>query len=154
MFQRNNLLVQSIDWRGHWEGELLITMVTADQTITSSISQKITYLEIDEESGFMNLEMNAPTMITAVIALVMMMAIALIIRKKSFLLEEEDIEIQGPPITHGPPVSQPLTTIQQPDIEQQSTSPALPETGLPAGWSEEQWQHYGQEYLDRMAKQP
>jgi hypothetical protein len=26
----------------------------------------------------------------------------------------------------------------------------LPVTGLPAGWSMEQWQYYGQQYLDTM----
>jgi len=30
----------------------------------------------------------------------------------------------------------------------------LPETGLPDGWSMEQWNHYGQQYLDRLGKQP
>jgi len=24
----------------------------------------------------------------------------------------------------------------------------IPEDGLPEGWDEEQWQHYGQQYLD------
>ena len=139
---------------GALEGELDITMATADLTITSSKSQKITYIENKDESGFMSLEMNAPTMITGAIALVMMMVIALIIRRKSLPFEEEENEIEGPPITNGPPVSQPHTTIQQPVVEQQSSSPVLPTTGLPAGWTEEQWHHYGQEYLNRMAKQP
>jgi hypothetical protein len=26
--------------------------------------------------------------------------------------------------------------------------PPIPEDGLPEGWSEEQWQHFGQQYLD------
>ena len=31
--------------------------------------------------------------------------------------------------------------------------PPLPPTGLPAGWSMEQWVHYGQQYLDQMNQQ-
>ena len=31
--------------------------------------------------------------------------------------------------------------------------PPLPSTGLPAGWSMEQWVHYGQQYLDQMNQQ-
>jgi len=82
----------------------------------------------------------------------------------------------GPPISQisGPPVSQNTATIvatvsdtDQPDnaptgppqmevaIDEQVmqspaqiTGPPLPETGLPAGWSMEQWNHYGQQYLD------
>ena len=63
-------------------------------------------------------------------------------------------EIQGPPITNGPPVSQTDTPVQQPEVESDTSSPAIPDTGLPEGWSFEQWQHYGQQYLDRLGKQP
>ena len=28
--------------------------------------------------------------------------------------------------------------------------PPLPATGLPEGWTMEQWQHYGQQYLDEL----
>jgi hypothetical protein len=33
-------------------------------------------------------------------------------------------------------------------VEQISAGPPLPESGLPVGWSMEQWNHYGQQYLD------
>jgi hypothetical protein len=39
-------------------------------------------------------------------------------------------------------------------MEPEIISPSLPDSGLPDGWSMEQWQHYGQQYLDRLAKQP
>jgi hypothetical protein len=32
--------------------------------------------------------------------------------------------------------------------ETNSTGPQLPEDGLPPGWTSEQWQYYGQQYLD------
>ena len=84
----------------------------------------------------------------------------------------------GPPITQvsGPPVSQQQPTAAPPQInttdqptnapsgppsiesfstpqevqpvEQIIAGPQLPESGLPVGWSEEQWHHYGQQYLD------
>ena len=35
------------------------------------------------------------------------------------------------------------------DVIKTDTKPIpIPEDGLPEGWSEEQWQHYGQQYLD------
>jgi hypothetical protein len=34
--------------------------------------------------------------------------------------------------------------------EEKIDSPPIPEDGLPEGWSEEQWQHFGQQYLDSM----
>ena len=42
--------------------------------------------------------------------------------------------IPQPPITQGPPITR---------------GPPLPPGGLPAGWSMEQWEYYGQQYLDR-----
>ena len=139
---------------GPLNGELIVVMGTLDQTIYSSSTQKITYIATEEESDFMNLEMNTPTIITGVIALVMVMLISLIVRRKSIPFEEEENEIQGPPITNGPPVSQTHTIHEQPIMEPEIISPTLPDSGLPDGWSMEQWEHYGQQYLDRLAKQP
>jgi hypothetical protein len=42
------------------------------------------------------------------------------------------------------PVAQPMPMPQIP------AGPPLPVTGLPAGWTMEQWQYYGQQYLDTM----
>ena len=39
--------------------------------------------------------------------------------------------------------------IQNVAISQVPTGPPIPEEGLPAGWTVEQWQYYGQDYLDR-----
>ena len=139
---------------GTLDGELIVSMETFDQTISSSFTQKITYKVSEDEDSFMNLEMNAPTMITGGIALVMLMLISLIIRRKPTPFEDEENIIQGPPITDGPPASQAHTIPHQPRVEPEPSSPALPDTGLPDGWSMEQWQHYGQQYLDRLGKQP
>ena len=32
-------------------------------------------------------------------------------------------------------------------------SPPIPETGLPQGWTIEQWKYYGQQYLDMNNRQ-
>jgi len=40
-----------------------------------------------------------------------------------------------------------VTTPLQP-VEKFSSSPPIPATGLPEGWTEEQWRQYGQQYLD------
>ena len=137
------------------EGKLIVSMTSIDQTISSSSEQIITYTVPDENEGFMNIQMNAPTLITGGIAIVMVMLIALIIRRKSIPFEDDEAnEIQGPPIASGPPASKIDTALQQPVIEHEQSSPAIPESGLPDGWSMEQWHHYGQQYLDRMGKQP
>ena len=147
--------------QGTLEGELIVSMTTQDGTISSSISQVIVFSETKDTEGFMNMEFNAPTMITGGIALFMVMLIALIIRRRSVEFTDDDILFEGPPVTNGPPITNgpPVSTettiaTDQNVVEYQTTSPILPETGLPDGWSMEQWNHYGQQYLDRLGKQP
>jgi hypothetical protein len=141
---------------GVLEGKLIVSMTSIDETISLSSEQLITYTVPDENEGFMNIQMNAPTLITGGIAIVMVMLIALIIRRKSIPFEDdEEIEIHGPPITNGPPTTKIDMALQhQPVMENIQSSPVVPESGLPDGWSMEQWHHYGQQYLDRMGKQP
>ena len=85
----------------------------------------------------MNVEMNAPTMITGGIALIMLMLISLIIRRK-----------------HSPADTlAAMSAFAEPTVQQSvqpvavHTGPALPSSGLPDGWTMEQWQHYGEQYL-------
>ena len=47
-----------------------------------------------------------------------------------------------------PAVQQPVQQPVQPAVVQpQQIGPALPASGLPEGWTMEQWQHYGEQYL-------
>lgn len=56
----------------------------------------------------------------------------------------------------GPPVSQPIAEEPERQVEPipveaqtiPNQGPPLPETGLPEGWTMEQWAYYGQQYLD------
>lgn len=50
--------------------------------------------------------------------------------------------MQTPP----PPVEEPPAPAPVADVQ---TGPPLPESGLPEGWTMEQWAHYGAEYLRR-----
>ena len=37
---------------------------------------------------------------------------------------------------------------QAPAPEAEPDAPPIPESGLPEGWTMEQWQYYGQQWLD------
>ena len=74
--------------------------------------------------------------------------------EKEFDVEESIVETMS-----GPPVSTQHEAVTiQPENEpvqnmaiagnQSPSGPPLPESGLPEGWTEEQWAYYGQQYLD------
>ena len=52
------------------------------------------------------------------------------------------------PVATPAPVATPPPAVAQPAFV---SGPPLPSTGLPAGWTMEQWQHYGQQWLDSQA---
>ena len=47
-----------------------------------------------------------------------------------------------------PPPSSPTPQEQPAEHHDAALGPPLPESGLPEGWTMEQWQHYGQQWLD------
>ena len=92
-----------------------------------------------------------------ILGLVIVVIILITINRTRMKISDEEIieskPINGPPIS-GPPISQ---TIDQPVTIEMSSSepthgPPIPEEGLPPGWTIEQWQYYGQQYLDRFGK--
>ena len=54
------------------------------------------------------------------------------------------VPMAAPPVVESPPE----TDAPPPVAESPSAGPPLPPEGLPAGWTMEQWEHYGQQYLD------
>ena len=57
---------------------------------------------------------------------------------------------QPMPLPVAQPLPQPQPVAQPMPMPQVPAGPPLPVTGLPAGWTMEQWQYYGQQYLDTM----
>ena len=54
-------------------------------------------------------------------------------------------------IFHQPVAQQPVAQTQPAYVAPiQPQGPPLPATGLPPGWSMEQWAYYGQQYLDSL----
>ena len=95
--------------------------------------------------------MNGPTLVASILGIVILAAILLIMRKQRTPFVEEETFVSGPPISQQT-IVEPTTLVSV--TEDVQSGPPLPEDGLPAGWSMEQWTHYGQQYLDRLGKQP
>jgi len=67
--------------------------------------------------------------------------------------------IVAPPVTGAQPIppppgaTVPPPTAQPPAAEvDRSTPPPVPPTGLPEGWSQQQWDSYGWQYIDALSK--
>ncbi len=147
---------------GPLEGRITFQISTTDGAITWQDSQVLSFDEQAQDSSSLGVE----TMAGGVAVLLgFLLVMVLLLRSRS---SEEDMEFEidkefppvdaapGPPVSSGPPVS---ATEVSPPMQQVSTvhvasgEPPLPITGLPAGWSMEQWTHYGQQYLDQIEGQ-
>jgi hypothetical protein len=65
--------------------------------------------------------------------------------QQGYYQQPQPIQYAPQPIQHAP---QPTVRPAGPPI-QAHRGPPLPATGLPSGWSMDQWEYYGQQYLDR-----
>ena len=74
---------------------------------------------------------------------------------EEFTEDDENTTVSGPPVqVSGPPITtSPAQTPRQDIITQVNTGvvqgpPEIPHEGLPPGWTIEQWNYYGQQYLE------
>ena len=147
---------------GDTEGSVTVTIESTDGVMSWSDSRSFTFSEQQEDGMKMNVEMIATSIASVLFISVLL---ALVLRKKVPEEEfEEEISAQiqnqtvtsGPPVSsNGPPVSHSNSAVAVQQIQHEVTEPEvqigpeIPDEGLPNGWTMEQWQYYGQQYLDR-----
>tara|TARA_B100000614_G_scaffold72403_1_gene64439 strand:- start:549 stop:1310 length:762 start_codon:yes stop_codon:yes gene_type:complete len=141
---------------GPYSGEILLVASTTDDSIQFTDQQTYQFAQPAETGGFFSETINGPTLIAAGFGIVILLAILLLVRKQRTSTVEDEPFVSGPPITQQTtaetePEQHTEMTSDGPAVTQ--TSPPIPDDGLPAGWSMEQWIHYGQQYLDRLGKQ-
>ena len=132
-------------------GDVSIVATTTDGAIEYSDARTFEFTKPDAEESIFSQGMNGPTLVASILGMVILAAILLIMRKQRTPFVEEETFVSGPPISQQTVVE---TTTPVSVTEDVQSGPPLPEDGLPAGWSMEQWTHYGQQYLDRLGKQP
>ena len=135
-------------------GEISVTVVTDDGLELVTTSTTLTWDEPVEPEGFNG------TVIAfgggGLLLLVAGITVVLMRRKQEHHLEEDEtvptptgppVSTSGPPATStGPPATVAQAVHAEPPVSQHR-GPALPATGLPEGWSMEQWEHYGHKWL-------
>ena len=155
--QSSNQRCEILRLDGPQQGELSVSVSTADEFIVSTHKLDLTFESAPEAES-----MSATTMVAGGAGLLVIMGLTLLFmrRRGSELTEMEEV-LQHAMAPAGPPVSTTShhkevptiaqdTALDEPSAPQHSplSGPPLPEDGLPPGWSEEQWQYYGQQYLD------
>ena len=141
---------------GAYTGEVLVRASTLDEAIEFSDARTYSFERPSQQDSFFSKNFNGPTMVAAILGFIVLAAILVVIRRQRITIEEEEVFVAGPPISQqqliqsSAPVEEEVVIQDPPTI----SGPPLPDEGLPAGWSMEQWVHYGQQYLDRLGKQP
>ena len=161
--QSNQLRCEVLRMSGPLEGEMRIEATTADGYLRSAH-----VLNISFEAPPAEKTMSATTLIGGGIgALVFVAGLLFVLRGRANdeeIPELSEMSQQGPPVTEttnekvvpnvatavplqaGPPASAGPPVSSSPPTP--AAGPPLPEGGLPAGWTQEQWEYYGQQYLD------
>lgn len=142
---------------GPQQGELSIEVSTLDGFVSNAHSLTLTF-EPTPETDTMS-----ATLVVAggggVFLMVALTALLLRRRRSEFIEFEDELEQDEQPA--GPPVSTVSQQKEVPGIHHEVgpaettptdhapiTGPPIPDGGIPPGWTEEQWQYYGQQYLD------
>jgi len=141
---------------GEYTGDVFVRASTLDGTIEFEDARTYGFGRPAQQESFFSKNLNGPTIVASVLGFIVLAAILFVIRRQRITVEEDEVFVAGPPISQQQLVqpSAPVAdeaVIQNPPV---NSGPPLPEDGLPAGWSMEQWVHYGQQYLERLGKQP
>jgi len=140
---------------GSLDGEVWFTIQTTDGQMIERGEVSFLFDEPPADETFSN-----TVVIGGGIGLIFIIMALLLFMRRRPEQKELDFEdavseaIVGPPVSAAPVNTQSVQTEDTAptgDNEQPTavpTGPPLPDTGLPAGWTEEQWVYYGQQYLD------
>ena len=143
------------------EADVVFTIRSIDGYHEMTQTVSVSFEVPDEDGSFASTEIIAGGLGVIVFAVLLLFFLRKTPHDDESILELEETlqEMSGPP-TSGPPVSTQAseeTVAPEADIVHSSTElvpsvqpqpPTIPSTGLPPGWTDEQWAYYGQQYLD------
>ncbi len=152
---------------GSTSGDVTFTLRSADGYHEFTTTLTLEYEALEEEELFSTAEI----LIGGSGGLVFIVGLLFLIRgrrtgddfSEQFYEEKEVVAISGPPVNvppvNGPPVTNVEPTSMTETVQQvepqtfippstQLAAPPIPDSGLPPGWTDEQWSYYGQQYLD------
>jgi len=146
-------------------GDIIFTLQSEDGVLQWSEVKTYTFNRNSEDSFSMSTNMIASS-VAGILGVAIISVLAVRARNRRTYSDEEEVNIKpqsqpsGPPIS-GPPVSSSAIVSSKVEVPSQgefyphnqqifTTGPPIPLSGLPEGWTHEQWKYYGQKYLDRV----
>ena len=160
--RKSSIFCEVINEGDMYEGDISVSVYDGDNVLIDTNSKSFVFSRpVKDDFSFAT-----PLVSGAIIsALVIGIIISLLVLKNR---RDDDIDdnltnkpISGPPIS-GPPITNPTVKVEQTPhsiggtqqiIESSAVIPPVPQEGLPQGWTLEQWQYYGQQYLDMNKRQ-
>lgn len=159
--QTTQSLCEIMRLKGVSEADVVFTIRSIDGYHEMTQTVSVSFEVPNEDASFASTEIIAGGLGVIVFAVLLLFFLRKTPRDDESILElEETLQVMSGPPTSGPPVSTQAseeTVAPEPDIVQSSTElispvqlqpPVIPSTGLPPGWTDEQWAYYGQQYLD------
>jgi len=148
---------------GITEGDVKVTVSTLDQFSSQTTVFTFVFEDEPENDEFLATDIA----IFGGGGVISLLGLLFLLRRRSPEAEVEEEEVQrhqqdGPPIQYHEQQHQPeqMKVYAEPEISSSTTveesiepvieyqGPPVPPAGLPVGWTMEQWQYYGQQYLD------
>ena len=139
---------------GPLDGVLTFTIVSTDGVLRHDTELQFSFAAPPEEEGVSGLVLVSGGIgfsLLATLVTLMLVRRRHDVETKAYG-ETPEIALAGPPVGHGDSGGQPIQEANSGQSGDETIAvhqgPPIPETGLPDGWTQEQWVYYGQQYLD------
>ena len=145
-----------------YDGEISVSLYDADNVLIDTDSRQFTFSRTVGDGPAFATPLVSGAIITALVIAIIVTLLVLKTRRDDELDDSDTNKpMSGPPIS-GPPITNPAYDGEgtnhprvgaQEIIQSITEHPPVPQEGLPQGWTLEQWQYYGQQYLDMKNRQ-
>ena len=132
------------------DGEVVVTLLDLELNQVEQKSLNFQFTKQTDDSAAFSPQVIGGIAIGGLILIIAVCFTVLRVMRRGDIidLESSSKPINGPPIS-GPPISsQQHTPETSADNSDGTNPPPIPSEGLPQGWTIEQWNYYGQQYLD------
>ena len=160
--RKSSIFCEVINEGDVYEGDISVSLYDADSVLIDTNSNSFVFTRpVKDDSSFATPLVSGAIISTLVIGIII--SLLVLKNRRGDEIEDNVINkpISGPPIS-GPPITNPTSKVEETPhptecvqgiIESNAVTPPVPQEGLPQGWTFEQWQYYGQQYLDMNKRQ-